>query len=57
MSLAKDYHGKSKIQPGPGGFKCSCCNQYHDEKEKTRRANRRIEKQKLRKELSKTDDG
>jgi hypothetical protein len=56
MSLAKDYHGKGKIQPGPGGFKCSCCNQYHDEKEKTRRANRRIEKQKLRKELSKVDD-
>ena len=28
MSLAKEYFGKGKLQAGPGGWGCPCCNPY-----------------------------
>lgn len=49
MSLKKDYLGKSpKLERGPGGWRCLCCNPYRCQprrmKARAHRLLRRIEK-------------
>lgn len=48
MGLKKDYIGVAKLQEGPGGWKCRCCNPYgcspRKMKAKARRRVRRTSK-------------
>ena len=53
MSLKHDYFGKSlKLDGGPGGWRCSCCNRYgcspRKMKARARRLVRRVDKLALR---------
>jgi hypothetical protein len=49
MSLKRDYITHKKLDGGPGGWHCPCCNKYGTNrkiKPKARRLVRRVNKQK-----------
>lgn len=52
MSLKKDYLGTHKLNAGPGGWRCPCCNPYgrspRKMKAQAHRLLRRVSKQALR---------
>lgn len=52
MGLSKDYRSISKLQGGPGGWHCVCCNpcRCHPRKMKrtARRLTRRVNRQRVR---------
>lgn len=54
MSLKKDYLDIKKLNAGPGGWLCPCCNPYHCSPNKmkklARRRLRHLKKQNLSKE-------
>jgi hypothetical protein len=54
MSLKKTYRSHKKLNAGPGGWGCPCCNPYRCHprrmKSKARRFVRRVEKARLTKE-------
>lgn len=54
MSLKKNYRSSKKLNGGPGGWDCPCCNNYgclaRHMKARARRLVRRVAKQELRKE-------
>lgn len=51
-----EYIGYKKLRAGPGGIKCPCCNPFHCHPRKSkpvmRRHKRRVDKQRLAKELN-----
>lgn len=55
MSLKRDYKDKKKLDGGPGGWHCPCCNHYgccaRKMKPKARRLTRRTNKHNLKKDL------
>lgn len=43
MGLKKDYKSKGKLNGGPGGWRCPCCNPYHTSPRKMKaKARRRL---------------
>ena len=52
MGLSKDYRGIAKLNGGPGGWRCPCCNPYRCApcrmKAKAHRLARRVGKAALR---------
>ena len=42
MSLKKDYHKHNKLNGGPGGWHCPCCNNYGSSPRKMKPLARRL---------------
>ena len=56
----RDYRDHKKLQAGPGGWHCSCCNPYRTEprrmKPLARRLVRRTNKHRLAKDFGKIEE-
>ena len=46
--LSKEYKGITKLNGGPGGWRCSCCNPYNCEPRKMKRKARRLVRRKMK---------